>query len=144
MRSEMTCPCHRIGYNRIRARTELFWTLVDVSLALSMTPGCWSRRKWISVVSCISGYYLVWSELNLKTLLQDNTSRNTGADSFRRTCGSESTEHHEKPAGGQALTLVLSSVLEGGEQGGWGPFASPPSINHHQFHARAILNKHAI
>lgn len=54
---------------------------------------------------------VIWWDPNHKTLLQDNTSRDTCGDSFRRTYGSDSAELHENPVVSPALGSVLPSML---------------------------------
>lgn len=142
-REVMACSHHGTGYNRVRVRAKLFWTLGDCTVALSMTPGCQSRRKWISVVWCTSKYS-IWSEPNLKTLIEDNTSRHTGGDGFRRTSGSDSAEVYAKPAMGQVHASGRLLIFNSSRARDPGPLASlskpwPPSVLLH-----TIFSKHAI
>ena len=74
----------------------------------SLDPRLAEQRKTMSVASCILRYYSVGTEPSLKMLLEDNTSGDTGGDSFIRTFGSDSVEFHEESGvGGQTLGSVL-------------------------------------
>lgn len=131
----MICQCCGMGSNRVRTRTE-FCILLDPSIALSMTSDCRSRRKWIAMVLCMSRYYSVWSEPNLSTLLQDNTSRDTGGDCVRRTCDLDSAGLHKRLLWASrwircsSVCSLFSTVADKGRLGAFQP--PHPRCNYHQ------------
>ena len=94
-RNSMACPC----------APDQEGALLNTR---SLDPRLAEQKEAMSIASRILRYYSGGTEPSLKMLPEDNTSGDTGGDSFIRTRGSDSVELHEGSAGGgQALGLVL-------------------------------------
>lgn len=75
-------------------------------------------------------WYCAYQDVNsmVRANPQEDISRDTGGDNFRKTCGSDSAELYEKPARRQALSLALSTglfIFHSGQARETGAFSLP-------------------